>query len=102
MLSVSGLPSPTKSLIITFPFFFLGWGQCLVSTSITDNNMRNIQSSLQMFLKEMQYLVELKLKCKSLRLCVKYYPNFILPQPFEQLRALFGNQAYFLNVGVLS
>lgn len=55
-----------------------------------------------MLLKEMQCLVELKLKCKSLRLCVKYYPNFILPQPLEQLRALFGNQAYFLNVGVLS
>lgn len=66
------------------------------SPEYSGNNMKQggEKYSLQM------YLVELKFSCTSLRLCVKYYPNYILPQ---QLRALFGNQAYFPNVvGALS
>lgn len=43
-----------------------------------------------------------QVQLRELELMCEISPNYILPQALEQLRALFGNQAYLLNVGAVS
>ena len=67
-------------------------------TNMNEGNTARYNYSLKV-LQERVPCVQLRISCTSLSSCVKYHPNYILHQPLEQLRALFGSPAYFLNVG---
>ena len=112
--SVSSSPHSPAS-----PFFLIPWkpnystgvNACSASPAdwatgiipgIPDINMERFTAHYKYSLRPLQErvpCVQLRISCTSLSFSVKYHPNYILHQPLEQLRALFGSPAYFLNVG---
>ena len=82
---------PPILLLLHRKLNFWVWGQCL----------DGVTNGLRMRVSDRYHFQHSKRQNEKWFMC-EISPNYILPQALEQLRALFGNQAYFLNVGAVS